>query len=192
MSPRTAEQNSEIREQRKASILKAALEVFAQNGYASSSVAQIAKSANVSKGLVYNYFDSKEDLLKEMFEMMQASSNDLWNLENVTSPKDGLKLMLDATFTFMEQQQHLGRLMTQLALQKDVINNLKEYIDQFLLEKINMVKTLLADVGIEDANEEAYYLGALLDGMSLGLMMFEKDYPFNQMKNRIYKRYDLL
>ena len=47
----------------KRSLLKAALKVFAANGYHGSSVADIAKEAHVSKALFYHYFDSKSDLL---------------------------------------------------------------------------------------------------------------------------------
>ncbi len=47
----------------KESLLRAALKVFATNGYHGSSVSDIAKEAKVSKALFYHYFDSKNDLL---------------------------------------------------------------------------------------------------------------------------------
>ena len=60
----TKEQFEEIRNKSKAAIIEAALELFANNGFHSTSVTQIAKKAGVSKGLMYNYFDSKEALLE--------------------------------------------------------------------------------------------------------------------------------
>jgi AcrR family transcriptional regulator len=47
----------------KDSLLKAALKLFAINGYHGSSVADIASVAKVSKALFYHYFESKKDLL---------------------------------------------------------------------------------------------------------------------------------
>lgn len=43
-------------------ILQAALALFAEKGFHTTSVSQIAEAAGVSKGLTYNYFESKEKL----------------------------------------------------------------------------------------------------------------------------------
>ena len=63
MSPKTKEQYEEIRQRSIAAIKEAALELFAHNGYHSTSITHIHKKAGISKGLLYNYFDGKEDLL---------------------------------------------------------------------------------------------------------------------------------
>ena len=55
MSPRTTVQNEIIREERKAQILDAALHVFAEEGYHSASVSKVARRAEISKGLMYNF-----------------------------------------------------------------------------------------------------------------------------------------
>ena len=44
-------------------ILRAAQEVFAERGFAAAPMEAIARRARVSKGTLYNYFESKEDLL---------------------------------------------------------------------------------------------------------------------------------
>jgi AcrR family transcriptional regulator len=49
-------------------IVEAATTVFAQKGYAGSSVADIADKAAIGKGTVYEYFNSKEDLFFAVFE----------------------------------------------------------------------------------------------------------------------------
>ena len=71
--PRTKEQYEEIRKSSKQKILDAALEVFVNQGYHSATVDAIAKTAGISKGLMYNYFKSKDDVLQElMIGMMDA------------------------------------------------------------------------------------------------------------------------
>jgi len=52
-----------IAKRRKRQILAAAREVFSQKGYAEATTAEIAQTAGVSEGTIYNYFDSKRDLL---------------------------------------------------------------------------------------------------------------------------------
>jgi len=48
-------------------ILRAAITVFARHGYHTSRVADVAREAGVAYGLVYHYFQSKEDLLETIF-----------------------------------------------------------------------------------------------------------------------------
>ncbi len=52
------------KEDRPAEITAAALAAFAENGYAATRVDEVAKRAGVSKGLLYLYFKTKEELFK--------------------------------------------------------------------------------------------------------------------------------
>jgi TetR/AcrR family fatty acid metabolism transcriptional regulator len=51
-------------------ILRAATEVFAEQGFNSVTVAAIADRAGIGKGTVYEYFSSKDELLFAVFEWM--------------------------------------------------------------------------------------------------------------------------
>ncbi len=48
---------------RRSQIISAARQVFSRKGYDAATVEEIAETAGVSKGLIYNYFRSKEDIL---------------------------------------------------------------------------------------------------------------------------------
>ena len=48
-------------------ILKVSEELFAQNGYDATGIAQIAEKAEITKSLLYYYFDSKDQILDELF-----------------------------------------------------------------------------------------------------------------------------
>ena len=60
-------------------ILRAAIDVFAQNGYFNAKVSDIAKAAGVADGTIYLYFDGKEDLLVNIFR--EHTRNYLQSLE---------------------------------------------------------------------------------------------------------------
>ena len=66
MAPKTKEQYAKIREDRREEILNTALELFARQGVTHTTMQDIARAAGISKGLIYNYFTSKEDLLHEL------------------------------------------------------------------------------------------------------------------------------
>ncbi|MGA2385948.1 MAG: TetR/AcrR family transcriptional regulator [Candidatus Bathyarchaeia archaeon] len=56
----------EYKEEARCKIVKAARVVFAQKGYHEATMDDIAKEVGVSKGALYSYFESKEDILKEI------------------------------------------------------------------------------------------------------------------------------
>jgi AcrR family transcriptional regulator len=52
------------KEERPAEITQAAMETFAEHGYAAARIDDVAKRAGISKGLLYLYFKTKEELFK--------------------------------------------------------------------------------------------------------------------------------
>ncbi len=58
---------------RKQQILDAAALVFAEKGFHSTTIRDIARRAGIADGTIYNYFDSKPALLMGIFERMRAS-----------------------------------------------------------------------------------------------------------------------
>ncbi len=71
------------KEDRPDEITAAALSAFAENGYAATRIEEVAKRAGVSKGLLYLYFKTKEELFKAV-------------VRSVVIPRvDALELALD-------------------------------------------------------------------------------------------------
>lgn len=63
----SAANREEYLENKREQILRAALEVFKEKGYANTSIMDIAKRANMGKGTLYLYFKNKEELLYSVF-----------------------------------------------------------------------------------------------------------------------------
>ena len=61
--PRKSQRATRKGRERRDKILEVASEVFRENGFEATSMSQIAALAGGSKGTLYNYFPSKEDLL---------------------------------------------------------------------------------------------------------------------------------
>lgn len=58
---------------KRTSILEAALEEFAQRGFAAARIEDVARRARVGKGTVYLYFDDKEALFEGLVQEMVVS-----------------------------------------------------------------------------------------------------------------------
>jgi AcrR family transcriptional regulator len=66
--PRTKEAFQQIRDESKQHILSEAAKVFAKKGLANTKISDLAEAAGVSQGLLYRYFDDKEDVFIALLE----------------------------------------------------------------------------------------------------------------------------
>ncbi|MDE6595979.1 MAG: TetR/AcrR family transcriptional regulator, partial [Oscillospiraceae bacterium] len=65
----------EQKEQRRQLIISKALELFAKKGYSDTKIGDIAKAADMSVGLMFHYFESKEQLYEELVKMGADGTN---------------------------------------------------------------------------------------------------------------------
>src|SRR5215470_855817 len=74
-------------------ILRAAIKVFAQNGFFYSKVADVAREAGVADGTVYLYFKNKDDILVSIFNHIseQALTHARNILAEIDEPAEKLK-----------------------------------------------------------------------------------------------------
>ncbi len=88
------------REQKTNDILEAALSLFLKYGVKKVSVAEIAKEADVSQVTIYNYFDSKDNLIREV---IVHYVNKVWDEyielldSDLTFPEKVKKIIFDKT-----------------------------------------------------------------------------------------------
>jgi AcrR family transcriptional regulator len=64
----------QMAEARRTQILMGAAQVFGEKGFHKSTTKEIAKAAGVSEGTIYNYFDTKRELLVALMDTVMADS----------------------------------------------------------------------------------------------------------------------
>lgn len=69
------------KERTRESILAAAESIFLQKGYAAATVSEIAERAEIAEGTIYNYFDSKGEILLSLFR--RAFSRDRYRFPSL-------------------------------------------------------------------------------------------------------------
>lgn len=185
MSPRFVN-----REQKKRDIALASLPLFAK-GFESTNIDQIAKSAKIGKGTVYEYFDSKDDIFITAVEVwITQANNDIKNiLKDIDSPVDSLKTFVETITTMFSptNPEVVGLFSTiqQQALSKNgVYYNNRGEISRLCNGCILIISDILLD-GIakgvfrpdiaRDVNIISRNMLSYLDGIGLWSALLPKD-----------------
>jgi len=101
------------RQRRIRAILKAALEIFSRKGYASTTTDEIAEAAGLSKGLLYFYFNSKEDIFVSVLKdgMEKLISKLKKEIRPDLSPEDQLITFIETEYEFYSKNIKFFKLL---------------------------------------------------------------------------------
>ena len=190
MSPRTPEQFSEMREITKQKVMDVALELFANEGYYQTSISTIAKRAGISKGLMYNYFDSKDELLKAIvFNGMDSLIQFFDTNQDGILTRDELLGFISNSITNIKENIVYWKLYFSLMVQPNVIklfeNELIAMIDPFF----KMLYIYFESEGYDDPNAEVRFFQSLLDGVGLSYVSDPDNYPIDGVEKKIISMY---
>lgn len=166
-------------------ILKAALQLFATQGYAATSTSKVAKAAGVSEGLIFRHFGNKEGLLEAIMEMANQSLQQNIGLLLMTSdPKEILSKLFDMMFSMSENEKEMWRLMYALKWQMDKYN----------MSKYDALKAVFKDafekLGYEDPAAEAEIIFMLMDGSATAFLLHPPQNKSDILK-ALKKKYEL-
>ena len=190
MSPRTENQFEEIRETKKALILDSALHLFAEQGFHATSISKIAKQAKISKGLMYNYFESKEELLKII---IKKGVDDLTmyfdrNHDGVIT-NDELEYWIDQTFAIMLKNTPFWKLYFSMVMQPQVMKHFEQDFSKLFGPIMEVLLLYFEKKGYEDPMVEMRLFFALLDGVGMHYIVDPENFPVEGVIKRIKEVY---
>lgn len=90
---------------RKAEILKAAEQLFAERGFLATTTAEIARHAGVAEGLIFHHFENKEGLLLHIFDDMFSRLNAVAE-EAISTSHSGMQALenlIHVHFSFLRE-----------------------------------------------------------------------------------------
>lgn len=111
ISDRAMERRQRRVEERKNQILAAASSIFGEKGYQRATTREIAEKANLSEGLIYSYFESKDHLLLAILEKLASSGFDeiLTDTEDSSIRQDVLQKTLEIRHGFLDELEPMMR-----------------------------------------------------------------------------------
>jgi len=168
MSPRTSKQNEEIRTEKRQQILDAAITLFADSGFHATSISSIAKEAGVSKGLMYNYFESKEALLHAITDEISTDIMDMMNPDHddeITTQE--MEEFFTLLFDSLKEKTGHWKLYYQITMQKDVLEYLmNQHKNEKSMKNNQLIYKYFAE-RFENPQVELLLFSSLFKGFSL-------------------------
>ena len=190
MSPRTEKQFKEIRKEKRAVIIEAAIEVFAEKTYMGASVSTISKKAGVSKGLLYNYFESKEDLLKQIiFKGFEEFTHAFNSNKTEVIGEDELVFFIDETFRLLKKDTHFWKLYFSIVVQPDVMVLVQDKFMEMLGSFLQTLMKYYEKKGLKNPMAHARLLGAVMDGVSINYLVDPQGFPVEDIKKIIIAKF---
>lgn len=184
--PRTAQQFENIREEKKSLIMNTALELFAVNGYHATTISSIARSAGISKGLLYNYFESKDELIRAILFNGLESIDKIFDSDNDgVLTREEMEYFLDQFFKFMKDDLHFWKLYFTLFVQPPVIELINERFQEVIQKAVEILTGFFKSLGHEDPDTEALIFGSMLDGIGMNFITNPDLFPVEKTKKRI-------
>ncbi len=188
--PRTKKQFEEIRKNTRYLILENALALFAKKGFKGTSISDIAKASGVSKGLAYNYFKSKNDLMMAVFGMLENEIGSIFNvMKSTDDPFEKLKIIIDLTFKNLKKDEKFWRLYMSFAFQPEVQGVAGKFMSEFLSQAFKELDKIFKHIGVPNPKEESKILGSILDGISIHYLSDKEKYPLDRMRKFLIKKY---
>src|SRR5688500_2847290 len=189
MSPRTADQNEQIRAQSRRRIIDQALALFAEHGYAGTSVRMIAEAAGTSPGLLYNYFENKQALLHAIFEESVADVRASFALADAAPPSERLERLVRGSFEILRRNMPFWRLSYGVRMQPAVLAGLGPELHEWTAMIRQTLQGYLRDAGVAQPEIEAAVLFALIDGISQHYVLDPQRYPLDAVTELVVARY---
>jgi len=174
---------------KKDSILATAAILFAELGFEKTSVAAICEKSQVSKGLVYHYFNSKDEILIAIYEQSTKDMVNLGMVDSTKKPSEILKELIEAIFLQLERNKQWYQFNLNIMFQPSTKKMLKRQIKERASLLFNLVKNIFKRIDASNSELLSYVFIAEIDGIALSYLSSFENYPLTEMKNQLLKKY---
>jgi AcrR family transcriptional regulator len=169
------------RDERRAQLLAAALEVFTGSGYHAASMDEIAERASVSKPVLYQHFPSKLDLYLAVLDM-HIDSLVFAIQKAIASTKENknrVKATIDAYFGFIEGEGEAFRLLFESDM--SVEPQVRERLNRMTYECALAVSAVISlDTGLPKEESMILAIGLIGCTQITARHWLEKDVKMNR------------
>ncbi|NVK63001.1 MAG: TetR/AcrR family transcriptional regulator [Flavobacteriales bacterium] len=186
--PRTQEQFEAIRLERREHILQSALKVFAEDGYHNASISKVSKEAGISKGLMYNYFESKEELLQTLIgNYLDEENAKVVALLKQPFTDEVFADLIRLSVEVLKKNPLQWKLYMDMANRPEVREIMQDrYVESQLLW-VEKLTAFFTQRNAEDPMMEIQFFASTMTGLKVSYLMDPVNFPIDEMEKRMIK-----
>jgi AcrR family transcriptional regulator len=180
---------ADLAAERKMQIINATIECIARYGYHNFSMQDVARVADVSKGIIHYYFLNKEDLMMAVLERVAGDIEGLMAgmTERTQDPIEQLRQMMRICFSIVQHKREYYCInmdfWTQINQKEKVRLAVAKHYGKFRNTTAQIVQAGV-DAGLFkpiDPIHAASVIIAIVDGISLQWLFEEASFPYDAM-----------
>ncbi|MDQ0061466.1 TetR/AcrR family transcriptional regulator [Paenibacillus harenae] len=187
--PRTPEDNERIRNAAKVKIRAAAIEVFIAKGFHGSSIEDVAKKAGISKGLLYNYFKGKSDLLAELIQTrVEEITQVMEEAARLTSPKERLLYIARHAILNVEEQPRAYRFYLHLQTHPEedsIISTYTRPLKDEMIRQSRVQVEIFRKLNSPNPEMDSVHFSTALHGIMLMYSMYPNGTPLEALNREM-------
>lgn len=96
--------------QKRKDIALSCKEIFLKNGIKDLTISQIAKTAGIGKGTIYDYFKNKEDIIFEIVNILIQERNKIMKMQLFEADSTKNKIKVFSSFFYSDEDEELRKL----------------------------------------------------------------------------------
>jgi AcrR family transcriptional regulator len=163
-----------------------ALELFAENGFHATSISQIAKKAGISKGLTYNYFISKDEILHEIIQEGYETIYSNFDInQDGTLTEEEFIYFIKQSFRITRENQKFWKLYFSVMLQPKVAKLFEEEYTEKSKPIISMLYNFAKSKGSKDPEGDVMAISAMMEGAYLFMVTASEFFPAEKLEQTI-------
>jgi len=166
-------------------ILHAALELFARDGFHTTSTSKVATHAGVSEGLIFRHFKNKEGLLEALLTEGEERARVLFaDIVLETDPKKVIRKTLDLVLNITADNEDIEFWKLQYKIKWET-----EQYSEHKMEPLHMaLSNAFAKLGYESPEQEATLLLIVNDGLATRIAL-QKGFDYESMISFLKEKY---
>lgn len=169
--------------------MEAALSIFAEYGYNGATISMIGEEARISKGLLYNYFESKEILLDNLLKFGLEKASVFLEEGSAPTDKKSFATALQTMVNLFQKEADFWRLYCMVILQRNMTQKFEDEVGAFFRQYLSIYEIYFKKKGSANPKAEAMLFGAMLDGILFDMMIAPHEYPVDDVIKMVIKKF---
>jgi AcrR family transcriptional regulator len=175
-----------MRRRTREAIISTSLELFAKRGYSATTTEEIAQKAGISKGLIFNHFPTKQEILFAILdEELDRVMPDFFKDNDPRPAKERFISLINAWLDVIKTRPLLVRLTLQLNFDEAYRKLMKKRGKPYFEATFTRLSRLIKQLGSNKPGLDCFLLMCVFDGIVANYTVAPELFPIDSIRDHL-------